>query len=81
MTREEILRRHARLGRGGYLSRCAAEKSVHPRGKVIFRTEAAARRAADELVAWALGYRQDVYPCPSGGHFHLTKQQQRGASS
>lgn len=77
--RAEILRKHARLGRSGYLSRCSAQKSGLPRGKVIFRTEAAAQRAADELLAWGLGYPQHAYLCPHGSHFHLSKSPPREA--
>jgi hypothetical protein len=66
--RDEILRRHAVLGRGGQLSRC----EVHPgrKRKVTFRTWRAAVRAEEEL-AQVGALRQSVHEC--GDHFHLTK--------
>lgn len=72
MTYEQIIRKYARLGPGGNPSHCDAHS-----GKVIFRTERAARLAADELYTWTTTMPLYAYPCPRAQHFHLTKMPQR----
>lgn len=71
--RLEILRKHARLGPNGQVSRCSRERGSHPGGKVIFRTRAKAERAAAELANRTCALEQDVYECRHAAHFHLTK--------
>jgi hypothetical protein len=72
--REDILVRYARVGPNGRPSRCAASAAGGGRPKVIFPTTAAATDAEQELTERTLSIRQDVYPCPYGPHFHLTKR-------
>lgn len=78
--RQEIIRRHAKLGPNGQLSLCNAEKGAHPGGKVTFRTQATAEQAVAELAALTETLVQTVYKCRHHNHFHMSKQAQKGAA-
>lgn len=80
MDRLAVIRKHCRLGPNGQPSRCAAQRGAASDGKVIFRTRGAALRCAIDLAEWTSALLQDVYQCPDGPHFHLTKFRRNGAA-
>ncbi|MEU7904134.1 hypothetical protein [Actinoplanes sp. NPDC049118] len=76
--REEILRKHARTGPNGNVSRCYPPPGRSGAAKVIFRTKGAAERAEKELTERTETLHMRPYPCSHADHWHLSKM---GATS
>jgi hypothetical protein len=76
--RAEILRKHARVGPNGRLSRCYPPPGHNSVAKVIFRTRGAAERAEKELTERTETLHMIAYQCRYAAHWHLSKM---GATS
>lgn len=78
LCRREIISRYAKLQTNGNVIMCRTVEALGRPPKVIFPSEAAALRCADELRVAGFG-RQHAYSCPwsKSGHYHLTSSAKR----